>query len=170
MFLCLYFCIGNTSAFLHLERVSKRSVKPILRLFGAKVGKRCIVQTGLMFNNCSSFKNLTIGDDCFIGRKCFFDLQECIVIRDNVTVAMQTTFITHQDFFSSSLSKAYPSEQKNIVINSHAYIGAKSTILMGVTVEEGSIVGANSLVNKDVAKNTMVGGVPVKLINKQIPT
>ncbi len=163
IFSCLYFFIGNTAACLHLERVSKRSVKPILRLFGAKIGKRCIIETGLVFHNCNSFKNLIIGDKCHIGKKCFFDLRDRITIKDNVVISMKTTLITHQDFYLSSLKQNFPSKNKEIVINSNSYIGANSTILM-VTVGTRSIVGANALVNKDVVKDAIVGGVPARII------
>jgi acetyltransferase-like isoleucine patch superfamily enzyme len=166
VFSCLYLLIGNSSAFLYLERVSKRSVVHILRLFGASIGKKCSIQTGLVFHNCSNFKNLTIGDNCHIGKQCFFDLRGCITIKNNVVVSMQTTFLTHQDFYVSSLNKKFPSKKGDIIINSHSYIGARSTILMGVTVGEKSIIGANSLVNKNVVEKTMVGGVPAKIIGK----
>jgi acetyltransferase-like isoleucine patch superfamily enzyme len=166
VFSCLYFFIGSGSAFLYFERVSKRSVTPILRLFGASIGKKCSIQTGLTFHNCSNFKNLTIGDNCHIGKKCFFDLRDRITIKDNVVISMQTTFITHQDFYVSSLNKKFPSKRGGIFINSHSYIGARSTILMDIIVGEKSVIGANSLVNRNVEANTMVGGVPAKIIRK----
>ena len=53
---------------------------------------------------------------------------------------------------------------KDIVIGNHVWIGARSTILKGVTINEGAIIGASSLVTKNVLANTIVGGVPAKLI------
>jgi acetyltransferase-like isoleucine patch superfamily enzyme len=51
---------------------------------------------------------------------------------------------------------------KPIVIKNNAWIGASATILPGITVGENSIVGAGSIVTKDVPDNTMVAGNPAK--------
>jgi len=55
-----------------------------------------------------------------------------------------------------------------IVIKKNAWIGAGAIILPGVTVGENAIVAAGAVVNKDVADNTIVAGVPAKKI-KNIP-
>ena len=51
-----------------------------------------------------------------------------------------------------------------IKINDNCFIGSESTILAGVTIGPNSIVAAGSLVNRDVPANTIVGGVPAKVI------
>lgn len=51
-----------------------------------------------------------------------------------------------------------------IKINDNCFIGSESTILAGVTIGTNSIVAAGSLVNRDVPANTIVGGVPAKVI------
>ena len=53
---------------------------------------------------------------------------------------------------------------KSIIIKRNAWIGAGATILPGVTVGDNSIVAAGAVVNKDVPPNTIVGGIPAKLI------
>jgi acetyltransferase-like isoleucine patch superfamily enzyme len=50
------------------------------------------------------------------------------------------------------------------VIKRNVWIGAGATILPGVTVGENSIVAAGAVVNKDVAANTIVGGIPARFI------
>ena len=62
-----------------------------------------------------------------------------------------------------------PAERKNlyckpIIIKRNAWIGAAATILPGVTIGENAIVAAGAVVSKDVAANTIVGGVPAKVI------
>ena len=54
-----------------------------------------------------------------------------------------------------------------VIIEDDVWIGAKSTILCGVKIGKGSIVAANSVVNKDVEEFTVVGGVPAKPIKKR---
>ena len=51
-----------------------------------------------------------------------------------------------------------------IVIKQNAWIGAGATVLPGVTIGENSIVAAGAVVTKDVAANTIVGGVPAQFI------
>ena len=53
---------------------------------------------------------------------------------------------------------------KPIVIRRNAWIGANATILAGVTIGENAIVAAGAVVSKDVPDNTIVGGVPAKVI------
>ena len=165
VFSALYFLIGSSSAFIYFESVSKRSVKPILRIFGAKIGKRCLIETGLIFHNCSSFKNLTIGNKCYIGKHCFFDLTNRIIIKDNADIAMKVTFITHQDFYLSSLIENFPKKYKNVVIKEHSHIGVGSTIIMA-TVGNNAYIGAGIVVNKDTVDNAIMSSPTAKTIVK----
>ena len=56
----------------------------------------------------------------------------------------------------------------NVVIDKNVWIGANTVILGNVKIGEGAIIGAGSLVNKDVNSFTIVGGVPAKIIKKRI--
>ena len=59
-------------------------------------------------------------------------------------------------------------EQKAIIgetiIGNDVWIGVGVKILMGVTIGDGAVLGANSVITKDVPKNAIVGGVPAKII------
>ncbi|QHN17479.1 hypothetical protein GII30_11080 [Gordonia amarae] len=57
-------------------------------------------------------------------------------------------------------------EPKPVVIGPRVWVGANSTIVPGVRIGEGAIVAAGSVVTKDVAPNTIVGGVPAKPIRE----
>jgi len=149
-----------------LGRVDKNSVIPILKANGAVIGNNNDIESSLLFHNCNNYKNFEIGNNCHIGKNCFFDLKNRIEIEDNVVISMQTTIITHQDLTKSILSKLYPSISKAIHIKKDTYIGANAVILMGVTLNEGSFIAAGSLITKDVPSFTMVGGVPAKEIKK----
>lgn len=158
--------IGFDYANLLLQRVDKHSVELILRRNGAQIGENCDIETGLTFHNCKNYSNLIVGNNCHIGKNCFFDLREKVIIGKNVVISMQCTFITHIDMSKSNLSKLFKSESHPIKISDDTYIGANSIILMGVKIDNSSFIAAESLVNKNVEPNTMVGGVPVKFIKK----
>ncbi|QQY83987.1 acyltransferase [Tamlana sp. s12] len=67
-----------------------------------------------------------------------------------------STPIKNQDYFGSK-----------IVIEEDCWIGRGCIILPGVTIGKGAVVGANSLVNKDVSPYTIVGGIPAKFIKNR---
>lgn len=164
IFFTKFIFLGYDSAFITLSRFDRHQTQILMRLLGAKIGNKCIIESGIRFHNCKNLRNLTIGDNCHIGKDCFFDLRGVIIIQDNVTVSMKTSFITHQDLGFSNLSTIYPSSMSNISLKNNVYIGANCTILKGVEIGESSIVSACSCVNKSIPSNVVFGGVPSKKI------
>ena len=158
------FMFGFTNSNKMLERISKPSIIPILRRYGATIGEDCDIETGITFHNCIDYSNLILGCNCHIGKNCFLDLKGKILIGNNVVISMKTTIITHMDLTQSRLSKLYPACIKDVIIYENCYIGASATILSGSIIHEFSIVAAGSLVTKDVLPYTLVGGVPAKII------
>jgi len=156
--------LGFEVANLFIQKVDKISLKLILSRNGAIIGKNCDIETGLIFHNCKDYTNLTIGNDCHIGKNCFFDLKEKVIIGNNVVVSMQSTFITHLDMSKSNLSTKFKSAKEIIIVKDNSYVGANTTILKGVTLEESSFVAACSLVNRNVDSYTLFGGNPAKKI------
>ena len=83
-----------------------------------------------------------------------------ITIEDGALIAANCSLISNNhDFKIREILTCKP-----VVIKKKAWIGAGSTILPGVTIGENAIVAAGSVVTKDVAPNTLVGGVPAKFI------
>jgi acetyltransferase-like isoleucine patch superfamily enzyme len=85
-----------------------------------------------------------------------------ITIEDNVLIGPKVNLITENH-------PTDPTQRKSLIlhpihIKNNAWIGAGATILPGVTIGENSIVAAGAVVNKDVPANTIVGGVPAKII------
>ncbi len=157
---------GFDAANVFLQRLDKTSVKLVLTKNGASIGKDCDIETGLIFHNCKDYSNLGIGNNCHIGKNCFFDLRGKVIIENNVVVSMQTTFITHQDLNKSELCSAFPSAHADIAVKNNSFIGVNVTILKGITINKYSVVAAGAVVTGDVPEYTVVGGVPAKVIKK----
>jgi len=147
-----------------IQRVDKYSVGFILKRYGATIGDNCDIETGLIFHNCGDYSNLIIGNNCHIGKNCFFDLMDQVIIGNNVVISMQCTFITHIDMNKSELSKLYPSIKGSIKLEDHVYVGAHATILMNIVIETKSFITAHALVNNHVPALTMFGGIPARKI------
>ena len=71
-----------------LKNLPSRKINFILRLYGAKIGKNVIIKSPFIIHNADEknkiFSNLKIGDNCFIGRDCIFDLKGKIIIHNNI--------------------------------------------------------------------------------------
>jgi len=165
VFMLKRFFIGFEHANTYLQQVSKPGIIPILKLHGATIGENCLIDTGITFHNAKKdYSNFIMGNNCHIGKNCFFDIRGKVTIEENVVIAMQVTVITHQDISKSELTILYPSVVDDVVIKRNVYVGVNSTILRGVTINHDSIVAAGSVVIKDVESNVVVTGVPAKFI------
>jgi acetyltransferase-like isoleucine patch superfamily enzyme len=67
----------------------------------------------------------------------------------------------------TSLINQQPNKTAPIIIGDDVWLGSNVTVLKGVRIGDGAVVGANSLVNADVEPYTIVGGVPAKVIGKR---
>ena len=113
-------------------------------------------------------KNATIGKNCKISSHTF--ICEGVHIADNVFVGHNVTFINDKIPRATTADGQMQSEADWKVVETFvkkgASIGSSATILCGVTIGENSIIGAGSVVTKDVPANTIVAGVPAKVIRK----
>lgn len=111
-------------------------------------------------------KNAHIGKNCKISSHTF--ICEGVNIEDNVFVGHNVTFINdkHPRSVNENGSMQTEADWKVVetFIKKGASIGSSSTILCGVTIGENAIVGAGAVVTKDVPPNTIVAGVPAKIL------
>ena len=109
-------------------------------------------------------KNIRIGKGCWIQQGCTFFDRGGITIGDGVFIAPKVNLITiNHDPNPDNRSATYG---RPIVIEDKVWIGIGATVLPGVRIGYGSIVGANSVVTHDVPPMTIVGGNPAKFIKK----
>lgn len=109
-------------------------------------------------------KNITIGKDVFINAGCKFQDQGGITIGDGSLIGHNAVLATlNHDVAPERRGDLHPAP---IAIGKNVWIGSNVTILPGVTIGDGAIVAAGAVVTKDVLANTIVGGIPAKLIKK----
>jgi acetyltransferase-like isoleucine patch superfamily enzyme len=113
-------------------------------------------------------KNATIGKNCKISSHSF--ICEGVHIEDNVFVGHNVTFINDKIPRATNLDGSLQTDADWKVIETFikkgASIGSSATIMCGITVGENSIVGAGAVVTKNVPPNSIVIGVPAKVIKK----
>lgn len=107
-------------------------------------------------------KNTKIGQGVFINFDCTFLDLGGITIEDNVMLAPKVSLLS--EGHPVDINSRQTITAGKIHINRNAWIGAGATILQGVTIGENSIVAAGSVVTMDVPDNTIVGGIPAKVI------
>lgn len=134
-------------------------------LFSKLIGKT-VDDTFAMFppfyTDCG--RNISIGKNVFINSGCRFQDQGGIVIGDGVLIGHNAVLATlNHDIDPNKRSMMHPSP---IFIGNNVWIGTNATVLPGVTIGDGAIVAAGAVVNRDVSANTIVGGIPARLIKK----
>ena len=132
-------------------------------LYGCTIGDNTKVGTFVEIQ-----KNAFVGKNCKISSHTF--ICEGVHIEDNVFIGHNVTFINDKYPRSANTDGSMQSEADWEVVETYiktgASIGSSSTILCGVTVGENAIVGAGSVVTKDVPANTIVAGVPARIKRK----
>jgi acetyltransferase-like isoleucine patch superfamily enzyme len=146
-------------------------IAPTLRRYGAGIGERVRFRSPLTIHNSNAgsgnyYENLAVGNDCYLGRELFLDLQDNIRIEDRVTISHRVMILTHTDAGESPLKDtSVARSQAPVVIRRGAYIGANVTILEGVELGEACVVGAGAVVTRSVPPGAIVVGVPARNIN-----
>lgn len=105
---------------------------------------------------------ITIGDNTFINSGTSIGSLSSVTIGNNVAIG-NYVLIMDADFHNP-VDHTLPGAKAPIVIEDDVWIGARVTILKGVTIGKHAVVAAGAVVTKDVPAGALVGGVPAKLI------
>jgi putative colanic acid biosynthesis acetyltransferase WcaF len=133
----------------------------VLRMFGATIGERSSILRG---STVLGLRRLTIGDRCSIGFRVLLDARGGLVLEDAVVLASDVHIITAKHLVDSD---DFGIDMEPVLIRHHSWVASRATILQGVTIGVGGVVGACSMVMRDVDDMEIVGGVPAKSLGKR---
>jgi acetyltransferase-like isoleucine patch superfamily enzyme len=132
-----------------------------INLYGCQIGDNTKIGTFVEIQ-----KGAKIGKNCKVSSHTF--ICEGVTIEDNVFVGHNVTFINDLYPRATSASGALQTEDDWIciptLVKKGASIGSSATLLSGITVGENTIIGAGSVVTKDVPPNTIAAGNPARVI------
>ena len=131
----------------------------IMRYYGIDIGNSIVFPKCFFGGN-----NIKIGDKCFINYNCFFDNSGRIEVGDNTHLGPNVFLCTSTHEIGDKSKRAGKNYAKDIKIGKGCWIGARAIIIPGVTIADGSVVGAGAVVSKDVPPNSLVVGCPARVI------
>jgi acetyltransferase-like isoleucine patch superfamily enzyme len=139
----------------------------LLRAAGVRIGPQSLVQGRIRFtghgNPCEL---LSIGKDTLITGGLHADLGAPVRIGNGVRIGHDVSLLTISHAFGAAWFRAGLSQVAEIVIEDGVWIASRSTILPGVVVGRGAVVAAGSVVTRSVPPNTLVAGVPARVLRE----
>ena len=133
----------------------------LLQTIAKKCGENVSIQPNVFLLNV---QNLSVGDNVSIHPMCYIDATGGIEIGHDVSIAHGVTILsTTHDYHNPDI----PIKDQGInlsptKISNNVWVGAKATILCGKNIGTSSVIAANCVITKDVAPNTVIGGIPNK--------
>jgi acetyltransferase-like isoleucine patch superfamily enzyme len=138
----------------------------LLKTLAVKCGSNVSVHPGVYLLRP---EKLSIGDNVSIHPMCYLDAAGGIEIGNDVSIAHAVTIMSTSHNYNKT---DIPIKDQDVTpdatyISDNVWIGAKATILSGRRLNPGCVIAANCVVTKDVETNTIVGGVPNKVLKQR---
>lgn len=110
--------------------------------------------------------NFSCGERCII-LSSFINVCEPVVIGDDFNMSEESTILTHG--YSLSVLEGYPASFSPVTIGNSVEIGYRSLVLMGVSISDRCVIGAQSIVTRDLHESGIYVGAPVRYIRPLVP-
>ena len=137
------------------------TLSKFINLYGCEIGDNVKIGAFVEIQ-----KNATVGKNCKVSSHSF--ICEGVIIEDNVFIGHSVTFINDSYPRATAADGQLQSEKdwkvEQTLVKKGASIGSGTTVLSKVVIGENAIVGAGSVVTKDVPANSIVAGNPAKLL------
>lgn len=150
--------------------------RTLIGLKYVSVGSRTVFSAGACITAWDSYQgeifapSIVIGDDCHFGD--YNQITSCKGVKiGNNLLTGRNVIITDNShgYFESGQLEIAPIERSlvskgKVIIGNNVWMGNNACVMSGVTIGDGAVIAANSVVTKDVPPKTMVGGVPARVI------
>lgn len=139
----------------------------LLRLMGAKFGKGIVIYPGVWI---TPGRNFVVEDNVDLAKDVLITTSGGVFIGARTLVGYRTQILSSNHSIPP-IGQPFPISgdlHLPVKIMNDVWIGANCVITPGVTIEEGAVIAAGSVVTKNVSANAIVGGVPAKLIRYRV--
>lgn len=152
------------------ESIVSRHAKISLIGGGAiAIGKRCEIHDYSMLLSYGG--KIVIGDDCSINPFCILYGHGGLVIGNGVRIASHSIFIPANHVFQDNTRPVFEQGEtrKGIIVEDDVWIGSRVTVLDGVRISHGCVIGAGAVLTKSTERYGIYAGVPAKKIGSRYP-
>ncbi len=136
------------------------------------IGFASVIEDRVMFKINKPFEaynSIEIGNNVFVGFNCEFNSSAKIMVGDDCLIASFCTFSDNgHSIVNHGLIRNQPCTKEDTVVGKNVWIGTHCSILQGVHIGDGSVIGAGSVVNKSIPENQVWAGVPAKFIRNRM--
>jgi len=137
------------------------------------IGAGCVLEPDISFKFDGIWREgpaIVIGDETYVGRSCEFNIQKSFRTGRHCLIASGCKFIDHDH----GIERGRPmneqaGEEAAIILGDDVWLGANAVVLKGVTIGEGSIVGAGAVVTKSIPAFEIWAGIPARRIGERAP-
>ncbi|MCM1139411.1 MAG: acyltransferase [Muribaculum sp.] len=133
----------------------------------ANIGSNVTIFENVYLKNPEKF---TCGNNVSIHSMCYIEASGNVTLGNDVSLAHGVSIMSESHSYSDKVTpiKYQPMLMKHTILGNNVWVGAKSTILYGLTIADGSVIGANSVVTHNTEKDSINVGCPSKFIKKRI--
>lgn len=142
-----------------------RSRTALFRAAGVKIGRHSLIQGRMRLTGIGNPCDLlTIGDSVLITGGLHVDLGAPVVIRDDVRIGHDVSLLTINHNLDKPELRGGECYARGIEIGKGCWLASRCMVLPGVKIGAGCVIAAGAVVTRDVAANTLVAGVPARVI------
>ena len=154
-------------AFNQLKPCDETAQYELLRQLLGGIGKRCIIRAPFF---CDYGSRITVGENFYCNHNCVILDGGGVSFGDNVFIAPNCGFYTAGHPENIEKRNAGLEYARPICIGSNVWIGAQTAVLPGITIGDGSIIGAASVVTHDIPSGVVAAGNPCRVLRPVDPS
>ncbi len=145
--------------------VGKRFRAGLYRLAGFRIGSDSKFLDHATFDAlCNPYPNLRIGQRSQVGIGCHFSLNAPVTVGNDVVFGHYVRIITDNHSLGPSIRRCGERIPLPVVVEDGVWLASNVVLLPGVTIGRGSVVASGAVVSRDVPPNSIVGGVPARVL------